>query len=402
MSNRVAVLCDTQNLGYDQRNPALFAFADFFHVHHYPNITGVPDSSVAGMEGDPVFVKIPFRVEGAQINGIKPVLNKITVSILAIKGGSNDFTIDSKTWNCSSVCTSGGIQSLNFSANKGYISYSNDPFNTATLVNNKKYNDGTMWGAEVQLPFVLRYDYWNNILPTVPGGTPCNSDINNDIPNVNNSWSGLAQNGWSLVLRCYSEVIGYDGFITSWQGDIPITVQPLQTVNRGLAYVARTVMYDDSVVKGTVIPQIKKSGITRIRTYWTPNGFKTPGNYFASIFIDMPNRGGVFTRRFASTDLPSESGSPFSDPGKMYYSGTAVVPNQYCLGNMRIGWYIGGRSAGLVITETNYNDAAINWGKTQAPNPVVRLGFKAAPIVIGDETGKPIGDENGNYIGQDD
>ena len=401
MNNGVTVLCDTENMGYDKTNPYLFAFAaNRVFVHHYPDINGKGKTSIAGIEGDPVVIKVPLQLQGAIVNGIKPILNNITVSVLAIKGGKNDFVVESKIFNTATSCNVSGMPVINMSSTRGYITYANDPYNIVSLKNDAKYNIGTMVGLMLQYALVLRYDYWNPIVATTVGNTGCDNDINNDIPNITGSWSSLVQNGWNLVLRISADVVGYDQAITTYQADTPIVVSPIGSGIRGLQYTKQTIYYDDSVAVGTVIVGIKKGAITRIRNIWTPNGFALPGYYYGSIFIDIPNLGGVYNRRFASTELPSESGSPFSDPGPIYLNSN-LVPNQRCYGNLRMGYYVGSAIAGTVITETNYNDIAINWSNTQAPNPVAKLGFKEIPTVIGDETGEAIGDEDGDYIGDD-
>lgn len=402
MSNRVAVLCDVNNMGYDQRNPALFDFVDYAHVYPYPEKTGDGYNSVAGFEGDAFFVKVPMRVENALVNNNRPVLNGVTISIVAIKNGENDFVIENKTFPTASACKFNSIQQLSFNGIKGYTTFDNDPFNNVSLVNAPQYNSGTKVGLLLQYSFVLRYDYWNNINPSIPGGSNCGDDINNDIKNVNNGWTNLTQNGWSLVLRVSSSVAGYDGFITTFQADTPIKSKQLGSDSDvNLQYVGRTVYYDDSSGSPVVIKQPKLGGITRVRIIWVPNGFDTSGigNYFGSIFVDALDKGNVLSRRLASSEIPSENGSPFSDSGVLYL-GVTKVPNQHCFGNLRIGWFSTGVNAGIVVTETNYDDSILSWSKYGSPL-VFRIGFTPYPVVIADEDGVTIGDEDGNFIEED-
>lgn len=398
--NRVQVLCDCQNMGYDQRNSALLAFTDNFHFYPYPQLSGKGSGSCSGFEGDPFYVKIPFRVETNPVNGIAPILSKIVVSVVAIKPNENDFIVESKTFNTSNFCLNKGVPQINITGTRGYITYPNDPFNIVSLKNDSSKSVGTMAGYMLQYAFVLRYDYWNPITTTSPISSDCGTDISNYIPDVTNAWSYLAQNGWDLVLRFQGDVIGYDGYTTSFIAQQSLEIKPLGSKSDiPLQYNPQTIYYDDSEVVGTIISEIKKGSITRIRTIWTPNGFPTKGygNFFGSIFIDLPTTGGVYTRRFASSEIPSETGSPFSATSNLNPIGTDTM-DQYSHGNLRIGWYKRGALLGTVITETNYNDAGINWSNTTAPVPVVKLGFQPAPAVIADTKGNVIIDSNGNEI----
>src|ERR1017187_6430114 len=108
MSNRVAILIDTNVFGYDQRNAALCSLTDYVHCFPYPQLPGVNGSvgngNIAGYEGIPYFVECGGRIETATVNGVQPKLLSVTVSIRAIKTGKNDFVLESKTWNVANSC----------------------------------------------------------------------------------------------------------------------------------------------------------------------------------------------------------------------------------------------------------------------------------------------------------
>ncbi len=387
MSNRVAILCDTELMGYDQRNPSLFQFVNQFHFYPHPLKTGVGYGNCAGYEGDPYFVKIPFRVETNPVDGIAPILNEVTVSIVAVKPGKKDFIVETKTFNTASSLLLNGVQQVNQIGTKGYISYPGDPFNSVQLINSPSYTSGTKTGYEVQYGFVLRYEYWRPIGITTPGGNQANSDLGNSIGAINNAWHNLVTNGWNLVFRFSADIVGYDGYITNFTAQSAIEVKPIGAKSDiTLNYVQQTIFYDDS---NTIRPSIILNGRTRIRTIFTPNGYPVPSGSkpYGTIFIDIPQTGGVFTRRFASTEIPSEAGSPFSATTNI--AGASV---QYADGNMRIGIF----SNGIIITETYL--APVNWSATQAPSVVPRIGLQPNPGYLIDEHGNYITDEHGNRI----
>lgn len=358
---RVSVLCDFNSYGYDQTNSTLFNFWDYIHVLNYPSLLGGDVNTVAGREGDKFIAKVPFQLLTTPVNGVSPILESITMSVVAIKTGKPDFIIESQTFNTSQSCTSSGQQSINIKTTRGYQTFPNDPFNTVFLKPDSKYNGASGSGLAGYLfsyPLTLRYDYWNSINPSMPGQNNC-APINNDVPNVNNSWSNLAQNGWSLVLRCTSNVAGYDGFVTIFQGQTTITCQNLGTLPlTGPTYIESTTLYganpNDSTTYNLPISGILPNSQTRVSMTFTPDGSAIPSNYNAykgQMFIDIIGQGGVNTRKFASTEVPLESGSPWS----------AAVQN-----GMPVTFYSNGLSMniysnGVITIEGIYDDTVLGW-----------------------------------------
>lgn len=62
--DRVVVLADFKNANYNTDNPELFAFVDYFHCHHFPNIDQDPKENFSLFEGEPAYIEIPFRIKG--------------------------------------------------------------------------------------------------------------------------------------------------------------------------------------------------------------------------------------------------------------------------------------------------------------------------------------------------
>src|ERR1017187_8163095 len=251
--NRVNTITDNNNLLFDQRDASLFRFQDYMHFYKYPVTTGAGTANCAGYVGDPYLVKIPFRILNTVTSGIIPLLQSVTISIIAVKAGKNDFIVETKTFNTSNTALFNNLQQVNFTQTKGYISAANDPYNIISLTNGAKYTDGSSipWQTFMLIyPFVLRYDYWNAL-------NTKGTDIGNDILNTNNDWTSLQQSGWSLVMRISSDVQGYDGFTTTFQAQSSIRCAEIGTLpDIALTYARQIFHYDDSKTYGTVIPSI--------------------------------------------------------------------------------------------------------------------------------------------------
>lgn len=400
MNNRVAILAAFQNASYDTGNPLLMELVDYVRFYRYPNRGVNPCSSLAGVEGDPAYVQIPFRIETAAINGVRPVFETVTVSVVAVKTGEADFTVETFTINVPS-CRLNNQQNINFQSTRGYFSYDNDVYNSISLSTDSTYDSGTKKGFVLQYGLVLRYDYWNSIVTANIGGSSCNTDINNSIENVNNSWSNLASAGWDLVFRFDVNITGYDGTITPFRAENTITCQNIGSLPmEGPAYSCEIYYYDeDGIIQSAPISGAK----TRIRAKFTTNGTAVPepnDAYWGSVYADLIS-GSPTTRRFADTEYTSESDSPFSDPGDLLgdilfsadgrqlltADGKAiqlgVVPDSNnSSGNVRIAVY---ESAGQVVLETIYNDKITGWGqKGETILIVPRLGFKAVFLETAD------------------
>jgi len=207
--DRVCVVCDVNNMVYDQSNTELLGLIDSVNVYAFPDDCKKPYQAITGYEGDLFLSKFAFWLETNVVNNIQPILKTVSMRVVAVKQGKTDFIVEKYDINVTSACISGGVQSPSISQVKGYVMAQNDTFNTISLQRLPAKDKGTKLAFQFAYPLILRYDYWNAIQTTNPGGITCNNDINNDIENVNNAWSNLIQNGWNLVLRFYAEVVGY-------------------------------------------------------------------------------------------------------------------------------------------------------------------------------------------------
>lgn len=403
MNNRVAILGAFQNASYDSGDASLLNLVDYIRCYYYPNRGENPRNSIAGNEGDPVYVQVPFRVETAFVSGMQPILGKVQLQIVAVKNGEEDFVVEQWQADVSDACRTNNKQAININNTKGYITYPGDPYNSISLIADPTNDAGTKKAYLLQYGLVLRYDYWTSILTTNPGGVTCNNDISNDNQNVNNSWNNLASDGWSLIVRFYAEVSGYDSTITPFQAQTTIVCANATTApDAGPAYAVELYYYD---INGNLSTSVIPGAKTFIRAIFTSNGVALPdpfNDYYGTVWADLFN-GGPLSRRFASTEYVSESGSPFSigdllgdvlftaggqplqdAKGNDIHSTEATLTNRTD-GNIRIVTY----SAGRIVLETIYDDTITGWAQ-KADQLIIypRIGFK-----INDELETADGDD---------
>ena len=374
ITDRVCIICDQQNMQYDQSNPNLMGLIDYIHAFHYPNINGGEKNSFAGYEGDPVFAQIPFWTETAASGGVVPTFKTASARIVAKKSGQPDFIIEKQDIDVSLICLLNNTAQPNVNNTKGYNSYSGDPYNSIILQRQSSNDSGTKKAYLLQYGFVLRYDYWAQILTANPGGVVCNNPINNDIANVNNSWSNLIQNGWTLAFRFYGEMIGYDGFVTTYQADTNIECRALGLANDSGPNFACQINYYDT--NGDPVNGIQTGTQTKVSAVFTPDVPAFPSGfnaYFGAIFIDLLNQGGPTTRRFCSTEIPSESSSPFSAP-----PARSDASSSYSNCNATMNIY---NSTGILIVETIFDDTV--WPLEQFIQTAMlaaRIGYKDSSL----------------------
>lgn len=357
---RTSVLCDFNSYLYDQTNITLMKLWDYCHVYPYPNVLGAGVNTVAGREGDKFVAKVPFQMLTTSVNGVSPLLQNIVMSVVAKKNGKPDFTVESQTINAGASCSFNGQQTPNISISRGYNTFAGDPFNLITLKPCKDYNGASGSGYAGYLfsyPLILRYDYWNSINASIPGQANCNAlGITNDVKNVNNSWSNLQTNGWSLVLRFTAVVTGYDGYNTSFTFDTAIVaanlgIPPLN----GPSFVETTTYYDanpSSTTYGQVVGGLIPASQTRVSMTYTPDGTTNPYNSAkGTMWVDLVGQGGGTAAWLASTEIPKVNGSPWSPAAK---NGSPVTFRSH---GLSINIY----SSGVIIIEGIYDDTVLSW-----------------------------------------
>jgi len=377
-TDRVAVLCDVDNMDWDQDDVTLLEAVDTFRNYHYPNVDSEPKNNVAGYEGDLIYTEFPFRLQTLP-SGTTATLKLVAMQIVAVKTGKTDFILEEKQFDVSQVRKLENVQTINIEETRNFT-YINDEhleYNKIKLERKDLYDVGTKKGFLFSYPFVLRYEFWNQVILLVEGAR---YNVFENVEKVTNEWSNYADAGWALKLRFFADVEGYDGHVTHMVAEKSITAQKLgrQAFYPGDStpiFTVEVFYYDESGVlightDSTNVEggSIVIGGRTRIVAKFTGNPTPPTGSTtYGYIFADLENEGGINLRRFASSEIVSESDSPWTatDP-----DGAATSTRAF--GNARLNIY----GITHATIEAWYDDRKENWSDRK--NTILiypRMGF---------------------------
>lgn len=389
--DRVAMIADFQLAAYDQDNDTLIELEDYLRCYRYPDEVDNPFNSIVGYEGDPFYVRIPFFVETAVVDGVNPTINALGIQVVAVKTDREDFELEGRVVDASQVRKLLDVQTIDVEEDRGFISYDGDPRNRFRIVRQPGKDTGTLAAYELQYGLTLRYEWW---LPVVPVSEGAGVDIFADIENVTHQWSNYNNvNGWTLKLRFTADIAGYDGHVSEFYAETDITVHARTDVSPvGSPGVIRYFTDEDVQVNGVVLhwtsPEVKK---TRIQVTYEGDFSGATDGFAGTIFADLIGSSGIFDRRFASTEIPSEASSPFEAT-----DADTAADESYADGGVRINIY----GTNRVVLETLFNPA-----EYRADNVIVfsRLYYKGQQcaileegdydVPVLDETGEPVLDE---------
>jgi hypothetical protein len=348
-TDRVCVLADFREAAYNRDNPDLFELVDAafeITMSRDPNTY----NTVKGFEGDPGYAQLRFRVETAEVDDAIPTLKNVSIGIVMNKTDEIDFVIEEKKFNTQFVKRPCGIQEIDLSAERGYHTYTDDPFNTFSLQRDAANDDGTMAAYVMQYPFVLRYEDW---LTMIPAGQQFQHPFYNrcETDEITQAWTSLAEDGWSIKLRFTAEVEGYDGHTTLFYGYTSVDIETVG--DAGMTSVTK--FYNEV---GTEVKSLLTNTRTKIVTTYTGDFAGTDAeDLTAFIYADYSGSAGVLNRRVASSAYDGESDNPFE----------AALPDRdavtdYSSDNLTINKL----SDTTVTVETYYDDRKQQWGSVQS------------------------------------
>lgn len=383
--DRINLIADFNDADYDVREPNNFGLVDYIHSYFYPNWGVFENNTVKGYEGEPSYVEIPFWVETAVVNGITPTIQNIELQIVSTKAGQNDFVIESKFFNLSTIRKLNNKQTVNIIDFRNFILAEDSPWNRADIIRNPDGDNGTKISYMLRYGFVLRYEDWIEVVQSAVGNT---YDIFKDVETVVHAWKRFnTGNGWVMKLRLNSQIKGYSGFVTNFTTDTSFTI--LDSTDAPEDGNNFKVLIQYFTVDGIEIDGILKDAPTRLvgnficgPTIFPAN--KTVLNGFC--FVD-DIAGSIFSRRLASTDIASESDSPFS------IDTLPVLSNyisQQVENNLRMTIF-----QNRIIFDTLYTPIE----NDKSSNKLVwfKLGYNNLNILL-QENGSAILQENGDYI----
>ena len=308
--DRVNVICDFNVADYDQRDSTLLALSDFINCFTFPNSEVFENNNIVGYEGDPSYIEIPLLLEGAPILSVTPTLQSLKVEIVATKTDEDDFVLESKIFNTSTVRKLNDKQTIEIETERGFIYPDSSPWNRADIIRNESIDTGTQIGYLVRYAFALRFETW---LEAVQKNDGYSYDIFKDIEDVSEAWKQYSTGyGWELKLRMTASVKGYTDVVTDFQAETTFEIlSASEPSNDGNKWILRQKYYNEAglEVDGLIIDE--KTRVVQIFG-GDPTVFPAGVTELNAYMYEIDNDGSVFDRRIASTDFDSEDDSPFS------------------------------------------------------------------------------------------
>lgn len=316
--DRMTLLADFNSALWNRIDKTLFSLTGTgLQGYKYPDLGLLPRGSLNGFQGEAFFIDIGFKIK--QHNSIANTdictVNNITWQVVGSKTGQVDFVFERKIIDFSNAKKVLFVQDLHFSDNRGFVSYSGDPCNIVAVTRDE-FNDTstyTAWLAYYGL--ILRYEVWVSALEQYYSSDTSISDISKFIDEITQDWSSYNNaQGWNLKLIFSIQITNTDiGSINNYTTSIPIVVKKDNTIqwSGSSGALTETIQYfsEDGLIE---IFSIDRTGITLIRTTLTGNFPFSDDEQYYGIMTATIDEGTIFERRLASSELDSETDSPFS------------------------------------------------------------------------------------------
>ena len=370
-TDRMTLLCDFQSADYETKTTNLFRIDNTkVGAFKYPDISNQLCGSLEGFQGDPFYAKFPFFI--LQHLGTADVctVQNITWQVVGKKSGMTDFVFEERIIGFSDAKKLLNVQQLDYSGDRGFVTYDGDPCNEV-LVSRDSSNDTATESAFVATyGLILRYESWVNALQQFQftGTEVAIPDISKDIKNISQDWT-LYNNieGWDLFLRfCIAIDSTVNNSRNIYEAFLPIKVYSDDQViwsgaSGSLTQVTKYYNQDETEEISSIVGD---SGIILIRTTLTGNfPLATDEQYYGQMF--STNEGGnIFSRRLASSEIPSESDSPFSPT-----AADLTADFSWAFGNCRINIF-----TGVKIVLESYFDSSIYGTSAQNIDVRSRIG----------------------------
>lgn len=303
----------------------------------------------------------------------RPVVKTITVAIIATKTDRDDFTLESKTVDLSSVRIVGGAQEIDIAETRGFNAPEDAHENRFEIFRRSDLDNANLRGYEIQYGTILRYEYWRQALAIFDA---TGIDIFKDITDVTDEWANYDVHDWSLVLRTTIVVTGYDGHDTEFFADTPVRVLSAdENPDAAPIFTDKTVEYfglDPDTNEYTVsLDCVNKDAPTLVRATFGCDFSALPGSatgIYGLLRMDQPVVGSVFGSRLATTERDSEDESPWSAP-----DADPDAFASYANGNARLNVYKSAGNYSAVVVESILDPADL-----ADANVVIypRVGFK--------------------------
>lgn len=322
-SDRMTLLADFNSALWNREDTSLFEFVGTgIQAFKYPDISQQPSASIEGFQGDPFYAQLKFRVK--QYPGTPAICKakSVTWVIVCSRTGMQDFVLEQKIINFETAKFLNSIQQILYSDTRGFISYPGDLCNEVSVLRDPSHDIGARGVSAfiANYGLILRYEYWQNALAqySFGGSDQAVPDIAENINDITQDWSSYNDiESWNLFLRFTISILNTETNATqNYTTQIPLIVNTDDQIIWSGATGALTQVneYWNSQQTEQIDSILGNSGIVLCRSIM--NGSFPLGagdNYYGQMFA-TPQGQTIFTRRFASSEIPSESDSPFSAP----------------------------------------------------------------------------------------
>lgn len=318
-TDRMTLLCDFQSAGWNRKDESLFSFTGTgIEGFIYPDISNQPRGSLEMFQGDAAHAKIGFKILQSPDNDNSCAVNNITWQVVGEKTGKENFIFESKIIDFSTAKKLLQVQQLDYSDVRGFVSYPGDPTNEVAVIRDEANDTETESAFIASYGLIAKFEQWANALNQFQfsSGDLVNADIAKDISDITQDWSSYDNvEGWNLYLKFSCSITSILGAVNIFETQIPIKVKADDQVIWAGASGEQTQVTQYFIKDGSEeISSINRDDdkITLIRTTLVGSFPLGENESYFGLMTSTNNEGSIFDRRIASSEIPSESDSPWS------------------------------------------------------------------------------------------
>lgn len=370
---------DFNSAFWDKDDTSLFSFVGGgINAFEYPDQGTYGVGSIEGLEGDWWLTRCRFKVyNDPDADGNTPTVKQIKVQVIAYKASNDDFVLEEKLIECESFRKVDDIQQLSVDDSRGFISYDDDSRNEVILERYPTGDTSSTAGYELRYPLILRYENWINAIDSQrlnSDGVNSVPDVAKGIEDVTMKWANYSGvNGWALKFKLTWIITDVTGYDNEFYSSIPIQCNTAdQIIWTGIAGLPTQLLEYFDEDETEEIGCLVRNGTTLVRCTWTGDfpDQPTSSGYYGCMLAVRTTSGSIFDQRFASTEIDSEDGSPWSAP-----DADPSATTSYANGNLRINIYETLGTVTSIVVE-GYFDSLYLGETTEEVLILPRLGAK--------------------------
>jgi hypothetical protein len=297
LNNYVTLLVDVNTATTEIGTGTATVTTDFLFADQTDNSFVNPNDDVIKVEDEVVADTLVLLDQGtlsdAQLEGL-------TAQIVATDG-TDEAVLFERTYDSSADPLSGAVRTFRQATPSGFISASTELLSELIFYRSTADDTGTQYGYRIQFPFLMRWEYWEQlILSNIPGAFIDYTEPNNG---VNQDWIRLAGlSGFDLVYRVIAEVSA-SGVTSALSTDV--TLDP-KDYDHNANWGSNSIVISDTTGSLSVggQPYMKRVGDTTVTAIFVYSGGGSPtaADVYAVMRI-IPKENGTWT---ANESLSSE------------------------------------------------------------------------------------------------